>query len=67
MCKGKYWWQVGIGNKPWFYCDILQEKVEAIEIKHILDPEVVMETISARNIPSKGVQNKLKKKEIKKV
>ena len=63
MCKGKYWWQVGVGKQPWFYCDIKQEKVEAVEAKYVLDPNVSMDKISANNIPPKKVKDQLRKRE----
>ena len=67
MCKGKYWWQVRVGNEPWFYRDIPKERVEAIEVEHIVHPVVIMEKISINNIPPKSVQDQLKKVVIKKV
>ena len=59
MCKGKYCWEVGVGEEPWFYYDVHWERVDHIPIENVLGPELVMEKISTNNLPPKNVSDQL--------
>ena len=49
MCKGKYWYEVGVGTDHWFYQGD-EEVKEEIEVSRIVMAKVVIKPISLEHI-----------------
>ena len=59
MCKGKYWYEVGVGTDHWFYQGD-EEVEEEIEVSRIVMAKVDIKPISLENIPPQKVRETVK-------
>ena len=59
MCKGKYWYEVGVGTDHWFYQGD-EEVEEEIEVSRIVMAKVDIKPISLENILPQKVRETVK-------